>query len=309
MSATTVAIAVALVLDVLVGEPRNRLHPVAWLGGLLAQLDRDWRRPVAVGMMAAIVVPLAVAAAVGLLIVSAATVAPWLGVGLGAVVLFLATSYRALLSTVRRVARLADADVAAARREVAALAGREAAALDGDRLRSAALESLGENLADGLVAPLTAATVGAVLGRLLALAPGWTLALACAGAVWVKAVNTMDSMWGYRDRPLGTGAARLDDLAMWLPARVTAGLLALSFARPGAAWRAAAWVDSVPSPNAGWPMGVVAAALSVRLEKPGEYVLNPAAAFPSADDVTRGLRHVGVAGLLAYALAGVIAWS
>lgn len=309
MSSTTVAIAGALVLDILISEPRDPLHPVSWLGRLLAQLDRNWRRPMAVGITTAIVVPIAAAGAVGLLVGAVASAESWLGVGLGAVVLFLTTSYRALLSTVRRVARLADSDVAAARREMAALAGRESAALDGARIRSAALESLGENLADGLVAPLTAATLGAVLGRLLGLAPGWTLALACAGAVWVKAVNTMDSMWGYPDRPLGTGAARLDDVAMWLPARLTAGLLALSFGRPGALLAATQWLGSVPSPNAGWPMGVLAAALSVRLEKPGAYVLNPSAPLPAAGAVRRGLRHAGLAGLLAYAIAGVVAWS
>jgi adenosylcobinamide-phosphate synthase len=308
MSLTTLAILTALALDLLIGEPRNRLHPVAWFGRLLAGLDRDWGRPVAVGITTAAVLPIAAGGAVGFLVGALATAVPWLGVGFGGVALFLASSYRALLSNVGRVTRLAESDIEMARRELAALAGRDAAALDATRVRSAALESLAENLADGLVAPLTAAVTGAVLGRLGGVGPEWTLALACMGAVWIKAVNTMDSMWGYPDQPLGSGAARLDDVAMWLPARLTAVLLAVAFGRPGTLSRAAEWRNAVASPNAGWPMGVIAGALQVRLEKPGEYVLNPTAPYPTAAAVTAGLRHVGLAGLMAYGIAGVVAW-
>jgi adenosylcobinamide-phosphate synthase len=234
---------------------------------------------------------------------------PLAGLGLAALGLGLTTSYRSLLLTVRRVGALAERDLAAARRALPALAGRDAATLDGPELRSAALESLAENLADGLVAPLLAFGLGSLLGRVFALTPGLTLGLACAGAAWIKAVNTLDSMWGYPDRPLGTGAARLDDAAMWLPARVTAVLLSLVFLAPSAIRQAADWQRGLASPNAGWPMGVLAAALDVRLEKPGHYVLNPDAALPDGADVVRGIRRVGLAGLLAYGLAGVLAWS
>jgi adenosylcobinamide-phosphate synthase len=116
-------------------------------------------------------------------------------------------------------------------------------------------------------------------------------------------------MWGYPDRPLGTGAARLDDVVMWLPARVTAGLLAVVMASPRSLHRARGWLERVSSPNAGWPMGAVAAALDVRLEKPGHYVLNEEAPLPDPPAVDRALRGGGVAGLLAYVLAGVLAWS
>lgn len=304
-----VAITGALALDLLVGEPPDALHPVAWYGRAIARLERDWRRPRLAGVAIAVVVPVLVAAGVGGAVAILHVVDPIAGLGLGALVVFLTTSYRSLLLTVRRVGALAGEDVPAARRELRALAGRDAAALDGPELRSAALESLAENLADGLVGPLLAFGLGGLAGQLLGLSPSLSLGLACAGAVWIKAVNTLDSMWGYPDRPLGTGAARLDDTAMWLPARVTAVLLAIAFLSPGAIQRSASWRAGVSSPNAGWPMGVLAAALNVRLEKPGHYVLNPDASLPNAADVAVGLRRVGLAGLLAYGLAGVLAWS
>lgn len=309
MIAPAAALAVALILDLVVGEPPDVLHPVAWFGRLVGLAERDWRRPRLVGVALAGLLPLSVAAGLGLMTWAIAASSRPAGVLFAALVVFVAASYRSLLMTVRGVSTLAGTDVDAARRELRALAGREAGDLDAGRIRSAALESLGENLSDGLVAPLSAFAVGALVAKHLGLSPAWTLGLGCAGATWIKAVNTMDSMWGYPDRPLGTGAARLDDLAMWLPARLTAGLLAAVFLAPASLGRAADWLDGVPSPNAGWPMGVLAAALDVRLEKPGSYRLNADADLPAPTDVRRGVRRVGVAGLIAYALAGVVVWS
>jgi adenosylcobinamide-phosphate synthase len=309
MSLATAALATGLALDLALGEPPDAAHPVAWFGRLVDRFDRVWSRPQGAGVALAAGLPVFGAAVAGLIVAATAAMHPWLGAGVGGVVVFVTTSYRSLLVTVRRVSRLAGRDLAAARHALRALAGREAAGLDAGRVRSAALESLAENLADGLVAPLLAFGVCAALGTVGGLAPTSVLALACGGAVWLKAVNTVDSMWGYPDRPLGTGAARLDDVVMWLPARVTAVLLAVVMASPRSLHRARGWLERVSSPNAGWPMGAVAAALDVRLEKPGHYVLNEEAPLPDPPAVDRALRGAGVAGLLAYVLAGVLAWS
>jgi adenosylcobinamide-phosphate synthase len=122
----------------------------------------------------------------------------------------------------------------------------------------------------------------------------------------VKAVNTLDSMLGYHSKPVGRVPARLDDAAMWLPARAGALLLALAARRPTAALAARRWLDRVPSPNSGWPMGTLAAAGEVRLEKPGAYVLNPDADLPSTATARAGVRTTVVAGLAAYALAALL---
>jgi adenosylcobinamide-phosphate synthase len=95
---------------------------------------------------------------------------------------------------------------------------------------------------------------------------------------------------------------------MWAPARATALLLAVVAVDLGAPSRARAWADAPSSPNAGWPMGTLAAALAVRLEKPGAYVLAAGETLPSVPDAERACRTVGRAGLLAFALGGVIAW-
>ncbi|MFB6308438.1 MAG: CobD/CbiB family cobalamin biosynthesis protein [Haloarculaceae archaeon] len=304
---TTLAVAVAFGFELATGEPPERLHPVAWFGRAVAPLDRPWRRPRLVGTLAAVALPLAAAAVVAAVVWSVARFAPVAGAVVAGGWLFAATSLRLLLSEARSVVAASESDVERARANLPALVGRDPAELSPGQIRSAAVESAAENLADGLVAPLGAFAVAALLAR--PFGPSVVLAVAAGAAVWVKAVNTLDSMLGYRSKPVGWGPARADDIVMWVPARVCAGLLAAACARPLAPLRARPWLADLASPNAGWPMGTVAAAVDVRLEKPGVYVLNPDADLPSVADARRAVRRVGLAGLLAYALAGVVTWS
>ncbi|MBX0322059.1 adenosylcobinamide-phosphate synthase CbiB [Halomicroarcula sp. F13] len=302
---TAVAVLVAATLEAVVGEPPTRLHPVAWFGSLVAPLDREWSRPLVAGSLAAVALPLFAALVAVATVATGSTAHPALGVLLAGLVLFLATSLRRLLDAARSVVADTETDLAAAREGLLALAGRDASDLSPGLLRGAAVESAAENLADGLVASLGAFVLGAVLAPHVGLS---ALALAAGAAAWVKAVNTMDSMLGYRSKRVGTPAARLDDAVMWLPARVSALLLAVAFADPRSLLGARSWLARVPSPNSGWPMGVAAAALDVRLEKPGVYVLNADAPLPTVARARRGVRGVAVAGLLSYALAGVATW-
>ncbi len=297
------AVLVAAALEFTVREPPARLHPVAWLGRLVAPVDREWSRPRLAGSLVALGVPLVAAVAVAGTVAAATTVDPLLGVALAGGWLFASTSLGMLVAEARAVAAASATDLSRARANLRSLAGRDATDLSAGQVRSAAVESAAENLADGLVAPLT----GFVLAGHVAVAFGGSgalpVALAAAAAAWVKAVNTLDSMLGYRTKPVGWAPARLDDAVMWVPARLTAVLLAAVAATPIALIRARAWVGDVPSPNSGWPMGVLAAALDVRLEKPGVYTLNPDAALPSLQTARAGVRTVGVAGVVAYALA------
>lgn len=301
------AVVLALALDLAVGEPRNAFHPVAWFGRLVARVDREWDHPRLAGAVAALVLPLAAAVGVGVVVGAGVAVHPIAGVALAGTALFVTTSLRSLLGTARTVIGLTEDDLPAARDELLALAGRDASDLSAGQVRSAATESAAENLGDGFVAPLGAFAVIAAGGS-LAGRPALALALAAAGAAWIKGVNTLDSMLGYRHKAVGGPSARLDDLVMWLPARASAVLIAVAALAPGTLARARQWTSAPPSPNSGWPMATLAVAIDARLQKPGAYDLHPDAALPSAADARRGVRIVGVAGLLAYAIAGVIAW-
>ncbi|WP_418281689.1 CobD/CbiB family cobalamin biosynthesis protein [Halorubrum sp. DTA98] len=326
------AVALAAALDRTLSEPPARLHPVAWLGRTVELLDDALPDSRPVGVVVAVVVPLAFAAvAAGVVLAAAGTAAmlatagtgellapstvdPRLGPVVTAVtaaaggVLFVCTSRRMLVGVADDVIGVADADPEAARREVRALAGRDASALSPGELRSAAVESAAENLADGLIAPLLAFGVVVVLAAVTGLSSVGVLALAAGAAAWVKAVNTLDSMLGYRDRRSGWAPARLDDAVMWLPARVAA-LLIGAVGAPGRSIRtvrrARPATRRPASPNSGWPMATIAAALEVRLTKPGAYTLFPDDELPAPDEAREGVRIVSRAGWLGIAAVAI----
>jgi len=291
-----VVVVAAAGLDAAVGEPPDSLHPVAWFGRVVALADRDWANPVLAGAAVAVALPLAAAALVAGVVLAVGYVQPVLSVLAAVLALFAATSRRMLLGLARDVVAASDADLPAARDALLGLAGRDASALSPAQVRSAAVESAAENLADGLVAPLFAFAVALPFG----------VAAGAGAAAWVKAVNTLDSMLGYPGEPHGTASARLDDAVMWVPARLSAGLLAFAGGRPGALAAVREWLPRVPSPNSGWPMGTLAGTVDVRLEKPGVYVLNPDAPLPTGPVARRALAVVDRAGWLAVASAAAL---
>jgi adenosylcobinamide-phosphate synthase len=309
MSLSTVALGGAVLLDVALGEPPRWGHPVAWFGRLVGRVDGRWARPRLVGLVAALVLPAVAAVTVAGFVVGVGSVDPRLGAVGCALAVFVSTSLRRLLDRVGEVTATAEDDIGTAREKLRALAGRDASTLSAGQVRSAAVESLAENLADGLVAPLAGYALCTIVATGLGASPVLALGCGAAGAAWVKAVNTLDSMLGYHDKPVGWAPALLDDAVMWLPARLTAGLLVLVSRQPGALVRARRWTGGVASPNSGWPMGTLAAALDVRLEKPGHYTLNRRANLPDAVAARAAVRTVGVAGVAAYALAGVATWT
>ena len=190
---------------------------------------------------------------------------------------------------------------------MADIVGRDPASLDAHGVARAAIESTAENFADGVVAPLL-----------------WGVLFGLPGMAAYKAVNTLDSMIGHRSSRylhFGRFAARLDDVANWLPARLSALLilgaaLCLPGMTPGAGWRAM-WRDASRhrSVNAGWPEAAMAGALGLRLAGPRRYagelvddawMGNGPAAATSAD-IRRGLRVLILACGLAAALLVALA--
>ncbi len=326
-----VALGAAVAVDSTFGEPPRRLHPVAWFGSTIEPFDRRWSRPRSVGVVVAVGLPLVVAAVAGVAVaavlhgvravtgVAAALDVGWiLGPLVVGAILSTTMSLRMLLDVTAAVVALTASEPEAARESVRALVGRETATLSPSALRSAAVESAAENLADGFVAPLVGFVVGAVIGGSLLIAGvGFVgvsadvlpLSLGVAGAVWVKAVNTLDSMLGYRSKPVGWASARLDDAVMYVPARTTAVCLVIaavavySIAPGDTLTRVRQWAELPSSPNAGWPMAAAAAVLDVRLAKSGHYALNPEADLPTPADAERAVTLVRLAGVVAIGAA------
>lgn len=304
------AMVLALALDAVLGWP-DRLyqtigHPVTWLGRVISWADRRFNREdltdearLRNGALVAWAIILGVAA----LAWGAATLLPG---GLTGVILtgLLAWPLVAAKSLHDHVAAVAEplrvGDLDAARRAVSMIVGRDPAQLDAPAMGRAALESLAENASDGVIAPLV-----------------WGALLGLPGIAAYKAINTMDSMIGYKTPwhlHFGRTAALIDDWVNWIPARLTGLLIALASKARGTAFRTMRRdARGHRSPNAGWPEAAMAGALAIRLAGPRAYAegmsddpfLNPVGSDPRPEDVFRGLKLYRRAVLFAgFALAG-----
>ena len=297
----------ALAFDLFVGEPPNRLHPVAWLGRLLAWGRARSRASSPAGLMVA---GGGVLAGVLLLVVGLAAGASWRagrlgwpGLVLEAALLKCAFSLRGLAGAARGVtAALERGSLEEARRRVGRdLVSRPAEELSAPHVASATVESVAENLTDSVVAPLLFFLIGGLPGA-------WAY----------RVVNTADAMWGYREgelKYLGKAAARLDDALNWIPARLAAiGIVLSAFMSGPAAGRAVIgawrtmWRDGgrTASPNAGWTMAAMAGALGVTLEKPGAYRLG-SGPLPTARHIHRAVQVMLVASGLSVAVGLAVA--
>jgi adenosylcobinamide-phosphate synthase len=258
----------AVVLDWLLGDPRQLPHPVVGIGKLVSLLELALRRRLgAEGRLGGfflvfLTVGGAVAAGWGILS-SLYHIHPWVGVVGEAVLGWFCLAARSLHRESRRVAdALAAGDLEGARHWLSQIVGRDTAELSEEQVWRATVETVAENSSDGVIAPLFFLMVG---GPLAALA--------------YKAVNTLDSMVGYKNERylhFGWAAARLDDLLNWLPARLTGALICCCAPSVGLsgqdAWRIMGRDGRKhSSPNAGIPEAAVAGALGVRLGGSSSY--------------------------------------
>ena len=222
----------------------------------------------------------------------------WLGV---AILAWPALAQRSLFDHVRAVGEPIDAgDLTGARTAVGMIVGRDTATLDEAGVARAAIESLAESFCDGVAAPLF-----------------WLLLLGLPGVWAYKAVNTADSLIGHREarwRAFGWAAARTDDLANWIPARLSGVLLCLA---GGGGWRVL-WRDARrhASPNAGWPEAAMAGVLGLRLAGPVAYDgvmhdkpwIGDGTIEAGGDEIDRALAVYLRACLLLWLIAGGAIW-
>jgi adenosylcobinamide-phosphate synthase len=284
--------ALALLIDAALGWPAwiyVRIgHPVTWIGALIEALEGRWNDgdPMRRRMMGALCVALVTGAVIApAVLVQMLLPAGMWGMILGAILAWPLIAARSLHDHVAAVARpLLTGDLAAARGAVAMIVGRDPARLDEGGVARAALESLAENASDGIVAPLF-----------------WGAVAGLPGIAAYKAINTMDSMIGHRTNrheDFGKVAARLDDLANLIPARLTGLAIALSSRQAQLAMKVMIRdARRHRSPNAGWPEAAMAGALGVRLSGPRIYAdrtaqepwLNADAPDPGAATLKHGL--------------------
>jgi adenosylcobinamide-phosphate synthase len=264
---TGIDLLLATALDAVVGDPRWLPHPVRGMGAVIAWYDH-WIRTLCrtdeslriAGGILAIGLPTAVYATGIVVISEAESFSPVLGHVVEIGLAYTTLAGRDLLDHVRVVGHeLAQGNLSGARRAVARIVGRDSTTLEEPEIVRATVETIAESTSDGIIAPIIYLSLG-----------GAPLALA------YKAINTLDSMVGHRNARyeyFGWASARLDDVANWIPARLTGTFIAMAAGLATWQWERvrASWHilhrdgDKHPSPNSGRPEAAMAGALGVQL--------------------------------------------
>ena len=249
-------------LDLLLGDPRWLPHPIVGFGKMIAcgerllnqGIHRKWRG----AMLALVLVGSVFAVTWALLYVIGLGVPFPMGGGVvSTVLIFFCLAGTTLVREVRQTFRAVDRSLDEGRKQVARIVGRDTAQLSAQEIRTAALETLAENLSDGVVAPLFWLCIGGVPGMLA-----------------YKMVNTLDSMIGYkteRYKDFGCFAARMDDVANYIPARLTALLMVLASGKLRLLKFVVKYGSRHASPNSGYPEAALAGILNCRFGGPHTY--------------------------------------
>ena len=245
-------------LDLMAGDPAWLPHPVVWFGKAIAWCEHRFNKGACRRLKGAVCAILLI---VGAFLLTAwllsAIENAWINVSVQAILIFYCLAGTTLVREVRQVFIAVDESLDKGRVQVGRIVGRDTSALSAQEIRTAALETLAENLSDGVIAPLF-----------------WYAVLGVPGMVAYKMVNTLDSMIGYRNeryRNFGFAAAKIDDVANFIPARITALLMVLAAGRTGLlkfVWKNGA---KHVSPNSGYPEAALAGILDCRFGGPHDY--------------------------------------
>ncbi|MDO4796755.1 MAG: adenosylcobinamide-phosphate synthase CbiB [Coriobacteriales bacterium] len=309
--ARVAALLCAFALDALLGDPYNMPHVVRLVGTLIGAVEKFLRDYVSPTRRSQLAAGVALVLAVVLASVAAATcvlwlcwrIAPWLGFVAQTLLCYQLIAARQLRVEARRVYdALVAGDLPGARQAVSMIVGRDTHNLDAAGVTRAAVETVAENTSDGVVAPLL-----------------WMALAGPVGGVLYKAVNTMDSMVGYRNERyeyLGRCAAHVDDVCNWVPARLTGALMCLVAPLVGLDGRRAWHIlardrHNHASPNAAYPEAACAGALGVQLAGPTSYfgvmhdkpTIGDATRPVCPDDIVRANRLCAATSLAAFVLA------
>ncbi|MEN3034770.1 MAG: cobalamin biosynthesis protein [Candidatus Methanosuratincola petrocarbonis] len=274
----------ALLIDLLFGEPPGRLHLTVWAGKSIEKLEPRFRRIFKNERVGGAVMALSVIAAFALLAFSVTLLSSvsWpLYILVSAFFLKMTFALKCMYRHVEPIARELDSDLDSSRKSLSLVVRRETKALDRRLVASGAVETVAEGFVDGFISPVF-----------------YYCIFGLPGAVAYRVINTLDSMVGYKDdRYLRFGwfSARLDTVANYVPSRLTPLIFALSASLLKLDWKSSirfcrAYHASTSSINAGWPMSSMAGALRVRLEKPGSYSLGEEIEPLSPEKIRASLR-------------------
>ena len=293
---------IAVVTDLLFGDPPNKLHPTAWIGSSIKWMKHMTPKSntgrFIYGAIIAITIP-SIWAILSYLVGHVAVLLNDIAnILVTALILKTTFSIRMLHKTAFRIKTLLENNnLEQVRLEMSALVSRNATNMNDKQAIAATIESVSENVTDSFVAPILAFAL-----------------FGLPGAVAYRAINTLDSMIGYRGEYeyLGKVSAKLDDLVNFLPARSAAFMLWISsIILPGLNYKSAWHImirdhAKTPSPNAGWTMSIVAGALGITLAKEGEYSLGDNNNILQTSYISKAVKSMYFGAGMTVAVAGVL---
>ncbi|MDR3060149.1 MAG: adenosylcobinamide-phosphate synthase CbiB [Prevotella sp.] len=257
---TLLPLIIGWMADRLIGDPRWIPHPVVAMGKIIAWGEKKYNKyekRMLKGAVFAILLILSTFFLVYFIIKGLDTIHPYLSLIFSTIMIFLCLAGKTLVVEVRDVFRALDSSVEEGRVQVARIVGRDTSALSPQQIRTAALETLSENLSDGVIAPMF-----------------WFTLLGVPGMVAYKMVNTLDSMIGYKSvryRQFGCWAARIDDIANYIPARLTSILMIIVSGKISLLSFVERYGSQHASPNSGYPEAALAGILNCRFGGPNVY--------------------------------------
>ena len=260
-SIVAVPLIIGYLLDLIFGDPRKLPHPIVAFGNIIGWCERHFNKgghKKRNGCLIAIILPLSTLFLGGLLAWGSWILHPFAYYGIGSVFVFYGLANHSLIQEGGEVIRtLEEQGLDAGRKRLSWIVGRDTSQLSPKKIYTAVLETMAENLSDGVVAPLFFYTLG-----------GFPAMMA------YKMVNTLDSMIGYKDaryKDFGCCSAHLDDVLNYIPARLTAFLIALSGYRKGIFSFIRKYARQHASPNSGYPESAMAGILDCRFGGPNIY--------------------------------------
>ena len=248
-------------LDLLIGDPQRLPHPVVWFGKMISfgehRLNKGRHRILKGALLSLILIVLVFLVTWFMRSLITTYISPLASYILDAIIIFYCLAGTTLIREVRAVFLALERSLDEGRKQVARIVGRDTSELSAQEVRTAALETLAENLSDGVIAPLF-----------------WLALLGTPGMLAYKMINTLDSMIGYkteRYKDFGCWAAHIDDVANYIPARLTALLMVVASGRPRLlrfVWKNG---RKHASPNSGYPEAALAGILDCRFGGPHSY--------------------------------------
>lgn len=251
---------IAWLLDLVFGDPHWLPHPVVLFGKAIAACDRNLNQGKYKKLKGAVVAITLIALTFASTFLINHILSQWNSIAAAVfqtIIIFFCLAGTTLIREVRHVFTAVERSVEEGRRQVARIVGRDTSQLTAQEIRTAALETLAENLSDGVIAPLFWLAIGGVPAMMA-----------------YKMVNTLDSMIGYKTekhKAFGCWAAHIDDIANYLPARITALLMVIAAGKPRLIRFVARFGHSHASPNSGFPEAALAGILDCRFGGPHFY--------------------------------------